>query len=312
MSSEAFIRCPRCGNENSHDSFACSFCGKRLRIEKLESIGFFRRIESEWINPLPWYMKIFYLFKDPARAFWDINHKRSSSPGYLILLINSLLWGLMGLAFFSHYQISGVEGNDVVPDYLILFPYGMGFFIVFFIFGLIFNLVFFFILTWLFIKGANYAVDFSERLETRFGDVEERDEKFKDAEMSPFSIYKGGVLLQKQEAFKYKMLFCAFAPLLLINVVKILIVLFAFPTVQVDIRDGVDPEIFNPMFNSPVFTALDIIDGLTIAIWVPILMTLGIRELANSSTYKVLISSFIVGGLVAFLFYFLRPTIIGI
>ncbi len=23
------IRCPRCGNENRHDSFSCSFCGKR-------------------------------------------------------------------------------------------------------------------------------------------------------------------------------------------------------------------------------------------------------------------------------------------
>ena len=58
----AFQRCPRCGNENSADSFACNFCGVRLKTERIENIRFFRRHEAEWINPLPWYLKILYLF----------------------------------------------------------------------------------------------------------------------------------------------------------------------------------------------------------------------------------------------------------
>jgi hypothetical protein len=49
----AFQRCPRCGNENTADSFACNFCGFRLKIEKIETIRFFRRHEAEWINPYP-------------------------------------------------------------------------------------------------------------------------------------------------------------------------------------------------------------------------------------------------------------------
>lgn len=303
MSILHLLRCPRCGNENPADSFVCSFCGNRLKMESIENFFLFRRIEDPWITPLPWYMKIYYLFRDPPRAFHDINHKRSSAPGYLILLLNSLLWGFMGLAFISHF---------IFQPILTGFIFALSFFIVFFIFGLIFNFIFYTILTWLFIKGANYSVGFSERLETRFEGEKEVKEKYKKSEMSPFSIYKGGTLLQKQEAKKYKMLFCAFAPLLLINTVKIIIILVAFPTVNINTKGDVSPTVFNRIFQSPIWAVLDIMDALTIAIWVPILMTLAIRDLANSSTFRVLISSLIIGGIVATVFYFLRPTLFGI
>ena len=300
MSITALLRCPRCGNENPADSFVCSFCGNRLKIESIENFFLFRRIEKEWIAPLQWYMKIYYLFRDPPRAFHDINHKRSAAPGYLILLLNSLLWGLMGLAFISHFRFEPI---------LTGFIFALSFFIVFFIFGLIFNFIFYTILTWLFIKGANYSVGFSERLETRFGGEKEVKEKYKKSEMSPFSIYKGGTLLQKQEAHKYKMLFCAYAPLLLINAIKILIILVAFPTVKIDTKEDVS---LTRIFKSPIWAVLDIMDALTIAIWVPILMTLAIRDLSNSSTLRVLISSLAIGGFIAVIFYFLRPTLFGI
>ena len=293
-------RCPRCGNENPADSFVCSFCGNRLKLEFIESLFLFRRIEEIWISPLPWYMKIYYLFRDPPRAFHDINHKRSAAPGYLILLLNSLLWGLMGLAFISHFIFQPISTG---------FIFALSFFIVFFIFGLIFNFIFYTILTWLFIKGANYSVGFSERLETRFGGEKEVKEKYKKSEMSPFSIYKGGTLLQKQEAHKYKMLFCAYAPLLLINAIKILIILVAFPTVKIQTEGDVS---LTKIFQSPIWAVLDVMDALTIAIWVPILMTLAIRDLSNSSTLRVLISSLIIGGIVAVIVYFLRPTLFGI
>ncbi|MHA2009385.1 MAG: hypothetical protein ACW980_18880 [Promethearchaeota archaeon] len=69
----AFQRCPRCGNENTADSFACNFCGFRLKIERIEKVSIFRRVEKEWVNPAPFYMKILWLFK-----FFNLRINRSS------------------------------------------------------------------------------------------------------------------------------------------------------------------------------------------------------------------------------------------
>ncbi|MFX1418305.1 MAG: hypothetical protein ACFE9N_05225 [Promethearchaeota archaeon] len=302
----AFQRCPRCGNENTVDSFACNFCGFRLKIEKIEKIRFFRRYEAEWTTPYPWYMKILYLFVNAPKAFFDINHKRSKAPGWLILLICSLLYGLMGLAFFSHFNFVGI------PPFTILhFLYNLSFFASFFVFGFIFQLILFWFLIWVFSKGANYAVGFTERLETRFGATKEQKEKYKEADVSPFSIYKGGTMLQLEGAYKFKMMLCAFTPFLLINSIKILIVLFGYSNVDVTATFPFDPTVFDLMLSSNTWLVLDIIDALTIAIWIPILITLAIRELSNSSTTRVLIPTIIIGVIVAILFYFLRPTIFG-
>ncbi len=312
----AIQRCPRCGNENRADSFACSFCGVRLKIEKIETLSFFRRYEAEWTNPYPWYMKIYYLFIQPNRAFWDINHKRSKAPGWIILLFCSLLYGLMGLALFSHFNFTSISTYLLIKAF-----FTFSFFAAFFIFGFFFQLIYFSVLIWLVTKGANYAVGFTDRLEDRFGAIGEVRERYKEEEISPFSIYKGGTMLHLEASYKFRMMLCAFTPFLLINAIKILIVLVAFPTVDVDnidIDELTDVEldqywgvVFNQMFASGTWAVLDVIDALTIAIWVPILMTLAIRELSNSSTYRVLIPTFIIGILVAVIFYFLRPTIFG-
>lgn len=301
-------RCVRCGNENPADSYACSFCGKRLRIEKIENIRFFSRYgeNMEWTNPYPWYTKIFYLFIRPNVAFWDINHKRSKAPGFLILLFNSLLYGLMGLACFSHFYMVSLS-----PFSPMLFWYNLSMFIAFFAFGFVFQFLFFAIQIWLFIKGANLAVDFSKRLERRFGEEKEEEQKFKREELSPFSIYRGGTLLQKQVAYKFRMMLCAFAPFLLINAIKTLIILIAFPTININVSGGFYENIFIVMFESPVWAVLDVIDAVTLAAWVPILMTLSMRELSNASTLRILIPSFVIGILIAIFFYFLRPTLFG-
>jgi len=304
MASTVINRCPRCGNDNRIDSYVCAFCGKRLRIEKIENYSIFKRIESEWISPAPWYIKILWLFIKPNKAFWDINHKRDKSPGYYILLFNSLLYGLLGVAFFSHFNI--INYPAFAP---ILFLYNLSIFLAFFIFGAIFYFIFGLIMIWLFSRGANIAVNFSERLEARFG-VGQQEVKYREEEMSPFSIYKGGTL-QQQQAHKYKMMFCAFTPFLFINLIEILIVLAAFPTVSMDVLGFFNPSVLVPMFSSPTWTVLHIIDALTLAIWVPLLISFSIRELSNSSTFRVLISSISIGVIVSILFYFLRPTIIG-
>ncbi|MHA1292496.1 MAG: hypothetical protein ACTSQJ_07500 [Promethearchaeota archaeon] len=310
---EATQRCPRCGNENQADSYQCSFCGKRLRVERIESIKIFRRFESEeWVAPYPFHLKLLYLYIDPPRAFWDINHKRSDAPGFKILLINALLYGVMGLAFMVHFRIASIDGASISPYSLFLFPYYMSGFLLFFAFGFVFQLIFYLILIWLFTKGANYAVGYSERLKTRFGVSKEEKKKYIQAEMSPFSIYKGGVLLQKQESHKMKMMMCAFAPFIIINAIKILVILIALPTVKIDVQSkDFSLDVYDPMLKSPVWAVLDVIDALTIAIWVPILMTIAIRELSNSSTFRVMISAFAVGIIVSIFFYFLRPTLFG-
>jgi len=297
MVATALNRCPRCGNDNREDSYVCAFCGKRLRFERIENFGIFKRIEAEWQSPDKWYIQLLWLFIKPNKAFWSINHRRKKAPGYYILIFNSLLFGLMGLAFFSHFRINSTAS----------FLYSMSIFVAFFLFGFVYYFLFGFVLIWLFTKGANYAVNFSERLESRFGGIEDEKEKYNEAEMSPFSIYKGGTLHQ-QQAHKSKMMFCAFAPFLLTNLIQSLIVLVAFPTVPLNVSGPLDPNIFNAIFNSPTWTALHLIDALVIAVWIPILISIAIRELSNSSTTRVLISSFTIGILIAVVFYFLRPT----
>jgi len=299
MSTNVSNRCPRCGNYNRTDSFVCAFCGKRLRSEKIEKFSIFKRIEEEFISPAPWYFTILWLFTKPNRSFWNINHKRKNAPGYKILLFNSLIYGLMGLAFFSHIYIQTITpfGRFIID---------LAAFISFFAFGFMFYFIFGLILIWLFTKGANAAVGFSERLEARFGEKKEGKEKYSQAEMSPFSIYKGGTLHQ-QQASKFKMMLCAFAPYLLINGIEILIILILIPNITIPDLLSFD---LNPMFASPTWTVLHLIDALTIAVWVPILITLAIRELSNSSTFRVLISSLAIGTIFAVFYYFLRPTFI--
>ena len=303
-----FLRCPRCGNENPAESFACNFCGVRLKIEKIEKFSIFKRIEKEWIKPAPWYIKIFWLLFKPNNAFWDINHKRSKAPGGYILLFCSLFYGLMGLAVASHFNFVNRSQYSV---WVIMF--NLTFFITFLIFGFFFQLILFAILIWLFTKGANYAVGFTERLENRFGGLTETKEKYKEAEISPFSIYKGGTMLQIEASHKFSMMLCAFAPFLIINIIKFLIMLVGFPQIIVEETNTFNQidTILDQIFASPTWGVLDMIDALTIAIWIPILTTLAIRELSNSSTTRALIPSLIIGFTVAILFYFLRPTLFG-
>lgn len=291
----AFQRCPRCGNENSADSYACNFCGFRLKVERIETIRFFRRYEGEWTAPSPLYMKIFYLFVNAPKAFHDINHKRSKAPGWLIVLFCSLLYGLMGLAFISHIEFGG---SDLLQSI-----YNLSFFVSFFVFGFCFQSIYFLILIWLFTKGANYAVGFSDKMERRFEGIGVSKAKYEETDASPFSIYKGGTMLHIEGAYKTKMLLCAFTPFLLINTIKILIVLIGFP--------NTGPGNLDVLFDAPAWAVLDVIDALTVATWVPILMTLAIRELSNSSTTRVLIPNIIIGIVVAIMFYFLRPTLFG-
>ncbi len=304
MSTVGANRCPRCGNDNRIDSFVCAFCGKRLRVERIENFSIFKRIEEDFTSPARWYVLILWLFTKPNRAFWSINHKRKKAPAYKIMLFNALLYGLMGLALFSRINILTMPPLSIYRFYIDLAA-----FIAFFTFGFAVYLIGGVLSIWIFSRGANIAVDFSERLESRFGKEGEDKEKYSEAEMSPFSIYKGGTLHQ-QQAKKYTMMLCAFAPYLLIMAVKIVIILIGMPTITIPDMVSLVSPFSDPYFTSPVWIVLDVIDAFTIGVWVPILISLSIRELSNSSTFRVLVSSLAIGIIIAVLLYFLRPTFI--
>ncbi|MBN1216795.1 MAG: zinc ribbon domain-containing protein [Candidatus Lokiarchaeota archaeon] len=305
MSALALQRCPRCGNENSGDSYACSFCGKRLRIERIERIPFFKRIEEDWYNPYPWYFKILYLIINPSRAFWDINHLRKKSPGLLIVLFSSLLYGLMGLVLFSRF-------NFISVDLVFTSVYSLGFFVVFFLFGFIYQVLLFYFLIWIYTKGANYSVGFTQKLEKRFGIGKQKTETYEQTKLSPFSIYKGGTLLQKQEAFKSKMMLCAFTPFMVSNLIKLIIVAsIFFPEDPISLGSTDLDVFFLNLMKEPVWSILDGLDAIILVAWVPILITISIRELSNSSTYRVLITSYLISIVVSIFIFFLRPSLFG-
>ncbi len=312
-STTATQRCPRCGNEVRSDSYSCAFCGKRLRVEFIEQTPIFQRIEREWYAPFSFYKKLMYLFINPPLAMWDINHKRQESPGKRILLFSSLAWGLIGLAIYSHitFGSSLVSFGGMVGNLLKLLS-GFLFFLFFFLFGYIFQNIFFSILIKLYTKGADYAVNYSERLEQRFGlGGGEGGKSFDEKDLSPFSIYRGGVLLQTQRAYRKEMMLSAFAPYLVVNLVKALLLFIMLPNVSV--ASGVTSTTISMLVSSDmlVWKIVHLIDFLTLAIWVPYLVSICIRELSNSGTWKVLVSSIIISVLAGFIFYLLRPTLLG-
>ena len=291
-------RCPKCGNENKAANYQCTFCGKRLRVEGIERVFFWRRIEEEWATPYKWYMKIYYLFVNSPRAFWDINHARKKSPGSKIFYIICLIYAFTWMTLFSHFRVPGFnEAANILLVPWIGFLAGLGF-------GLIYHFLFYRVLIWLFTKGANYAVAYSEKLESRFGKMRKKDEeKYDEAHMSPFSIYKGGVL-QQQQAYRKKMMLCAFIPFIIIYIVEIVIIAVAFPN-GVYMGQTTLASFFKNY--AGVWAIIYGIEALTIILWVPSLMAIAIRELSNSSTYRVVISSYIVGIIVGVFFFFLRP-----
>ena len=136
MSTVGANRCPRCGNDNRLDSYVCAFCGKRLRVERIENFSVFKRIEEDFTSPARWYVIILWLFIKPNRAFWSINHKRKKAPTYKLALFYALLYGLMGLTFFSRINIISVPPWSTSRFYVDLSA-----FIAFFAFGFLTYLV---------------------------------------------------------------------------------------------------------------------------------------------------------------------------
>jgi hypothetical protein len=71
---------------------------------------------------------------------------------------------------------------------------------------------------------------------------------------------------------------------------------------------------FNILFNTQptktVWAILYALEALALMLWIPSLIAISIRELSNSATGRVLISSYAIGILIAIFYFFMRPPFI--
>ena len=67
--------------------------------------------------------------------------------------------------------------------------------------------------------------------------------------------------------------------------------------------------LLSAIWDSPIWQIIEIMNVAVVSVWIPINLSIGLRELANTNTTKLLIGSVIVGMLLAYMVYFLRPTL---
>ena len=241
---------------------------------------------------------------DPSRAFWDITHYKEGSIGsFKIYLLSALLFGLFGLASFSHIQMEWLNLWAV-------FFHGLAIFMMFFLFGFIFFTLFYFISIKFFSFGANQSINLSKQLELRYGTrkKEEGDDKTQ-SQKAAAGIYISDVpeyLTRKSK--KTAIMLYAFAPMLLALGLSAIIAWIALPQVPATGPLSITPANLEIFFSSPVWGIIDWVYVIFMIGWVPILMAIALRDIANSSTVRVYISSVIVSVILCWLFYFLRPT----
>jgi succinate dehydrogenase hydrophobic anchor subunit len=303
------VRCPRCGNDAPNEEFICSFCGARLRIEPIEKIKIFKRQEGEkWSKSDGVFKRIFNVIRNPSRAFWDISHQKDGTGPFLILFLNGLTLGLWALATYYHLNVTYTNAN-------IAFLEGLSVFIIYSIFGILYYLLMFFIWNFLFSLGANFSSNLNNVIKIRYKtdeDTGKKEEKDKNKEKKDASDSLGS-----KKPGKTKMMFYAYTPLLVINLICALILFFGLPSVSIP-----NPSLYSnwagfsnllillsSVYASPIWATIDVLQILTLSIWIPITMSIALRDLSNSSTLRLFIGCVIIGILTSYMFYFLRPTL---
>jgi hypothetical protein len=110
------------------------------------------------------------------------------------------------------------------------------------------------------------------------------------------------------------MLLSAFTPFIITGLIKVLIILNTLPYAQInlDVDFTLEQTIFDTIFQAQSWIFLDILDAFLLIAWIPITMTIGIRELANSSTVRVYLSSILIGIVCSIVLFLLKPTILGL
>ena len=310
------MRCPHCGNDNHPEEFVCTFCGTRLRLEPIENIKLFRRIEEKWTDTKaePKTLKrIFMVLKNPSRAFWMISRTPNKSGFWLILILNAVLFGLLSSAILWHTNIarwSGVNISFTTFYWRWLMDFQV--WLSFFVFGIIYYLVLF--LTWIYIYkiGANFAIGLNEIMKKR-----QTEEKSKDVEMKSDIGGSYTSLVKKKNLKLTYILGYALAPTLVVNAIAFVLVALFLPIINISDTRIYDSSgafsdlatLYASLFNSPVWAIIDFLYIVMMIGWLPITISIAIRDVAKTETIRVLISSLIVSILLAYVFFFLRPTL---
>ncbi|TFG18482.1 MAG: hypothetical protein EU530_09235 [Promethearchaeota archaeon] len=301
------MRCVKCGNEVNKEDFVCIYCNARLREEKIEKISYFRRVTDEkWVSPEKGWRRFLLVFTNPSRAFWDIVRYREKIGSWVkVLLLSAVIYGFYGLAIFIHLRTGGIVGQF----YLRLLN-GLSAYFMFFIFGFLYCFLVYMISIQLFSIGANFSIGLKSQLQLRYG---KRKEKKEDEQKSTTMLEAEGIYptalpshLTAQKSKKIAIMLWGFAPMLLAYAVST-ILLFVFLPVE-DVSSPITVADFADITNSLVWGVTDWIQVIVLIGWVPITMTIAIRELVNASTFRVYLSCLIVAILLGFLLYFFRPS----
>ena len=309
------MRCPRCGNDAHAEEYICSFCGVRLRIEPIEQIPIFRRQEEKWVKRMSTTKRLINIIKAPSRAFWDIKNDTDSTGPLLIILGNGFLMGLWALAITAFTTFpSGIMTSFSIGDYPITLSnswmYPLAMFLLFFLFGIVYYLLSFFLWNLLFSIGANISVNLSNTIKFRYS-KQEKEEMEETAE----KIVKGKEVkdtLEPKKPAKRKIMFYAYAPTLVTNTLCTLVILFGLIGKQVIFVSNNYESVFallEPIFDSPVWKVIDIIQIITLVGWIPITLSIALRDLGNTSTLRLYIACVIVAILTAYMMYFVRPSL---
>ncbi len=270
----------------------CFHCGKRLIIEKIEEVKIFARWEERWKRPMGFWARWGNIFVNPAKAFWDIRNDEDRKGAGLVLLLNAILYGLLALAVVSHVNITSWSGLTVgfQAELYLFLPINLGVFTSFFMVGLIYYYLFFQFIHFLYTRAARFAGYTGDR---------------------------------KKKTFNVTLF--ALAPTLLVGVIDVLIILVALPNYDVTIAGQFSTNIlangqefqtalqglFFDANGSPlmIWTILDIINIALYIGWIPIMLTIAMRELYEVSTAKMYFASVMCGLLVIAIFFLSRATI---
>jgi hypothetical protein len=311
-------RCSSCGAESDLEEYVCSNCGYHIKNERIESIPFlsyvFKRPDKKkWYKPDRRIIRIAKTIYNPAWAFHDINKKKNSGT-FLILLLNAFFFGLWGVAILIHVDVIGMAPLSKAL-------YGLAIFLTLFIF----SFIYFYIIFWLYDLSFSLASNFSVQLDgilgirfniqTKKGSLKElmSGKKRIQSKITEETIKLEGAKQKKplkkiKQTGKYKIMRYAYTPTIIINLLGFILLLIGLRTVNVTTSGDLTSSLA-PLFSSAVWTIIYLLEAFTILIWIPILVTLALREIGNTSTTKLLIGNIVIGAILCFLLFLLRPAI---
>jgi hypothetical protein len=327
------MRCPHCGNESDLEEYICSNCQYRLKFEDIEKIPFFRRPEGvTWYKAENFFKRIVKVIVKPSIAFFNINHKKKDAGPLMIKLLNGLIIGLMALVVAVHTQINLYQGYALTTStYWVAIVQDLPVFLVFSVFGFLFYSVIFWFYNFMFSIGANFSVQLDDILSIRYnvqvkkntlmdilsGKMLRKKVIEKTQQITAESLKSKEFLTKISQTGKYSMMGYAYAPILIINLISVVILLVALPSITINNTldypyDGGYSTLTQDMaviFESPAWAIVDFLQIVAIAVWVPVTMSIAMREIGNTNTTKLLIGNVIIGILCAYMLFFIRPTL---